>query len=312
MLASRVPRSRRLPSAALLCGGIVWGLIWYPYRVIEAAGMGGVTATFITYALAFLFGLIPLWPVLRTTRPSLWLVALALAAAGTNLGYVLGALDGEVMRVLLLFYLSPLWTVLLSRLLLGERLSRIGAGVIALSLAGAVVMLWRPELGLPWPQGSAEWMGLGAGICFAGVNVMVRRTAHIAIEQKVMAVFLGVIAVAPFAAWLRGESPLSEIAAIGPETWAVLIILGGVLVVVNLVVQYGITFVSANAAIALFLFELVVAALSSWWLAGEAMGVKEWAGGAMIIAASLFSGHLEPAQAARDTSGRDREAALLK
>jgi drug/metabolite transporter (DMT)-like permease len=312
MLASRVPRSRRLPSAALLCGGIVWGLIWYPYRVIEAAGMGGVTATFITYALAFLFGLIPLWPVLRRTRPSLWLVALALAAAGTNLGYVLGALDGEVMRVLLLFYLSPLWTVLLSRLLLGERLSRVGAGVIALSLAGAVVMLWRPELGLPWPQGSAEWMGLGAGICFAGVNVMVRRTAHIAIEQKVMAVFLGVIAVAPFAAWLRGESPLSEIAAIGPETWAVLIILGGVLVVVNLVVQYGITFVSANAAIALFLFELVVAALSSWWLAGEAMGVKEWVGGAMIIAASLFSGHLEPAQVARDTSGRDREAALLK
>jgi drug/metabolite transporter (DMT)-like permease len=312
MLASRVPRSRRLPSAALLCGGIVWGLIWYPYRVIEAAGMGGVTATFITYALAFLFGLIPLWPVLRRTRPSLWLVALALAAAGTNLGYVLGALDGEVMRVLLLFYLSPLWTVLLSRLLLGERLSRVGAGVIALSLAGAVVMLWRPELGLPWPQGSAEWMGLGAGICFAGVNVMVRRTAHIAIEQKVMAVFLGVIAVAPFAAWLRGESPLSEMAAIGPETWAVLIILGGVLVVVNLVVQYGITFVSANAAIALFLFELVVAALSSWWLAGEAMGVKEWVGGAMIIAASLFSGHLEPAQVARDTSGRDREAALLK
>jgi drug/metabolite transporter (DMT)-like permease len=312
MLASRVPRSRRLPSAALLCGGIVWGLIWYPYRVIEAAGMGGVTATFITYALAFLFGLIPLWPVLRRTRPSLWLVALALAAAGTNLGYVLGALDGEVMRVLLLFYLSPLWTVLLSRLLLGERLSRVGAGVIALSLAGAVVMLWRPELGLPWPQGSAEWMGLGAGICFAGVNVMVRRTAHIAIEQKVMAVFLGVIAVAPFAAWLRGESPLSEIAAIGPETWAVLIILGGVLVVVNLVVQYGITFVSANAAIALFLFELVVAALSSWWLAGEAMGVKEWVGGAMIIAASLFSGHLEPAQVERDTSGRDREAALSR
>jgi drug/metabolite transporter (DMT)-like permease len=312
MLASRVPRSRRLPSAALLCGGIVWGLIWYPYRVVEAAGMGGVTATFITYGFAFLFGLIPLWPVLRKTRPSLWLVALALAAAGTNLGYVLGALDGEVMRVLLLFYLSPLWTVLLSRLLLGERLSRIGAGVIALSLAGAVVMLWRPELGLPWPQGSAEWMGLGAGICFAGVNVMVRRTAHIAIEQKAMAVFAGVIAVAPFAAWLRGESPLSEIAAIGPETWAVLIILGGVLVVVNLVVQYGITFVSANAAIALFLFELVVAALSSWWLAGEAMGVKEWVGGAMIIAASLFSGHLEPAQVVQESSGNDREAAVFK
>ena len=93
-------------------------------------------------------------------------------------------------------------------------------------------------------------------------------------------------------------------AAIGPETWAVLIILGGVLVGVNLVVQYGITFVAANAAIALFLFELVVAALSSWWLAGEAMGVKEWVGGAMIIAASLFSGHLEPAGTEHEPEGK--------
>ncbi|WP_018410663.1 DMT family transporter [Methyloversatilis thermotolerans] len=295
MLASRIPKSRRLPSAALLAGAVVWGLIWYPYRVVEAAGMGGVTATLITYGLAFLLGLLPLWPVLRRTRPSIWLFALGLMAAGTNLGYVLGALDGEVMRVLLLFYLSPLWTVLLSRVMLGERLSRTGAGVIALSLGGAMVMLWQPALGLPWPQGRAEWLGLMAGVCFAAVNVMVRRTAHIAIEQKVMAVFLGVVAVAPVAAWLRGESPLEQMAQADAHTWAVLFILGGVLLLVNLVVQYGITFLAANAAIALFLFELVVAAISSWWLAGEMMGVKEWIGGAMIIAASLFSGHLETA-----------------
>ena len=294
MLTSRRPSSRLLPSIALLAGAVVWGLIWYPYRVIDATGVGGVTATFITYGLAFLFGLGPLWPVLRRTRPSFWFVALALAAAGTNIGYVLGTLDGVVMRVLLLFYLSPLWTVLLSRLLLGERLSRAGAGVIALSLAGAFVMLWRPELGLPWPSGTAEWVGLGAGMCFALTNVLIRRTAHIEIEQKVMAVFLGVICMAPLIAWLRGESPLEQAVSAGAGTWLLLAVVAGVLLVVNLVVQYGITFLSANAAIALFLFELVVAAISSWWLAGEVMGVKEWAGGAMIIAASLFSGHLEP------------------
>jgi drug/metabolite transporter (DMT)-like permease len=59
-----------------------------------------------------------------------------LAAGGCNLGYVLATLNGEVVRVLLLFYLAPLWTVLLSRLLLGERLNRFGVFVIALSLAG--------------------------------------------------------------------------------------------------------------------------------------------------------------------------------
>ena len=160
---------------ALLCGAVVWGLIWYPYRVIEAAGMGGVTATGITYGLAFLFGLLPMWPVVRTIRPSFWLLLLALSAAGTNIGYVLGTLDGVVMRVLLLFYLSPLWTVLLSRALLGERLSRAGAGVIGLSMAGAIVMLWQPALGFPWPACGAEWMGLGAGHRVgAGVGLLAR------------------------------------------------------------------------------------------------------------------------------------------
>ncbi|WP_438362171.1 hypothetical protein [Methyloversatilis discipulorum] len=57
------------------------------------------------------------------------------------------------------------------------------------------------------------------------------------------------------------------------------------------------------AVIALFLFELVVAAISSWWLAGEVMGLKEWIGGAMIIAASLFSGHLESPAADGPESG---------
>ncbi len=154
-------------------------------------------------------------------------------------------------------------------------------------------MLWRPELGLPWPAGTAEWVGLGAGVCFALTNVLIRRTAHIEIEQKLMSVFLGVICMAPLIAWLRGESPLEQAVSAGAGTWLLLAVVAGVLLVVNLVVQYGITFLSANAAIALFLFELVVAAISSWWLAGEVMGVKEWAGGAMIIAASLFSGHLE-------------------
>ncbi len=304
MLASRLPQSRLLPSVALLSGALIWGLIWYPYRVIEAAGMGGVTATSLTYGLAFLFGLLPMWRVLRSIKPSLWLLLLALASAGTNLGYVLGTLDGVVMRVLLLFYLSPLWTILLSRALLGERLSRAGAAVIALSMGGAVVMLWQPSLGMPWPEGSAEWMGLGAGICFALANVLVRRTAHIEIEHKVMAVFVGVILMAPLAAWVRGESPAAQVTAIDAGTWLLLVVVGVVLLLVNLVVQYGITHLSANSAIALFLFELVVAAASSWWLAGEAMGLKEWVGGVMIVLASLFSGHIDvPADTGRQEGG---------
>jgi len=34
---------------------------------------------------------------------------------------------------------------------------------------------------------------------------------------------------------------------------------------------------------------LVVAALTSWWLAHEAMTLREWLGGTMIVAAAIFA-----------------------
>jgi drug/metabolite transporter (DMT)-like permease len=194
------------------------------------------------------------------------------------------------MRVLLLFYLSPLWTVLLARLLLGERLNGAGAGVIGLSVAGAAVMLWQPAFGAPWPKSGAEWVGLGAGFCFAVNNVLVRRTPHLPLELKCSAAFLGVTVVGIAVLPLAGTGSGARWAA--PDAWMLVALVGLVLLTTNLAVQFGLTHTTANRAIVIFLSELVVAALSSWLLAGEAMGVKEWTGGAMIVAASLFSGRL--------------------
>ncbi|MBK7237750.1 MAG: DMT family transporter [Sterolibacteriaceae bacterium] len=290
---------------ALLSGAIVWGLIWYPYRLLAQAGIDGVTASILTYLLALAIGLLPfVWRrAWRGVMPSWWLVAIALAAGGCNIGYVLATLEGEVMRVLLLFYLSPLWTVLLSRLLLGEHLGRLGAGVIALSLAGTAVMLWRPEMGFPWPSVRAEWIGVAAGALFALANVMIRKTPQLSIEVKSLAVFAGV-AVIGFGLLALGGEPQSSSLPLAPRTVGLLLGIGVVLLAINLIVQFGLTHTPANQAIVIFLFELVVAAVSSSLLAGERMGPQEWVGGAMIVAASLFSGRVaEPARKAAPASG---------
>ena len=285
-----VGREKTVAITSLLTGATVWGLIWYPYRVIEAAGLDGVSASLITYLVALVFGVIAFRATLRTARFSWWLPAIALAAGGCNIGYVLAILHGEVMRVLLLFYLSPLWTVLLSRVLLKEHLTRDGAKVIALSLAGAVIMLWHPRLGFPWPDNLAEWIGLAAGICFALQNVLIRKTVALSIELKSIAVFAGVIVLGLI---LMPFEPASSISGLGNLEWTILIVTGIVLLVVNVVVQFGLMRLPANQAIVIYLFELVVAAISSWLLAGETMGLREWIGGAMIITASVFSGKLE-------------------
>jgi len=79
-------------------------------------------------------------------------------------------------------------------------------------------------------------------------------------------------------------------------TWLLLIGVGVLIGSMTYAVQYGLARVPANQAIVIFLFELVVAAIAAYYLSDERLGVQEWIGAAMIITASLFSGHMEDDQ----------------
>lgn len=288
-----MPTKRNLyPIAGVLSGALVWGIIWYPYRMLQDAGVSGALATFITFSIAMLCG--SSWlPRLWRELPNLgwWAALLLLSAGGANFGYVLAMLHGDVMRVLLLFYLAPLWTVLLSYWLLGERLNRYGYLVIALSVMGAMVMLWDPEKGWPIPQDMSEWLGMAAGICFALSNVVSRRAAHMSMEAKSYSVWLGTVALTLPLLWLQGGE-LEKTNAIAGSDWLILVILGIVMCAVSYAVQYGVTHMPSNRAMLLFLSELVVAAVTSYLLAGEEMALRDWMGAALIVSASLFSGRI--------------------
>ena len=283
------------PVAGTLSGALVWGLIWYPYRVLQETGVSGPLATLITYLLAMLCGAFMLprvWRELRLyykVRAGWWAVGLVLSAGWANLGYVLAMLHGEVMRVLLLFYLAPLWTILFSYWLLGERLNRYGYLVIALSFSGAVIMLWEPQLGLPLPQNLSEWIGLTAGMSFALSNVVSRRAAHLNVESKSYSVLLGTVLLAVPLLWWQQDGMPAQLLALGAYNWLILGLLGITLCATGYAVQYGVTNLLSNRAMLLFLFELVVAAISSYFLADEAMQLRDWLGALLIISASLLS-----------------------
>ncbi len=284
-----------IPVMALLTGATVWGLIWYPYRALDHAGVGGAAATTLTYAGAFLLGLIFLRPRLHLS----WLLAaIALTAGWANVGFTIAVIYGDVMRVVLLFYLSPIWTILFARWLLGERLSATGYALMLFALAGAAVMLWQPQRGWPVPGTAAEWLALSAGAMFAFSNVLIRKTLKLAIELKVMAVFFGGFVIGAICIlWTSAGVQ----ALVPPRDAAVLLILLTlVILAVNVAVQFGLTQISANRAIVIYLFELVVTAISAWLLADEVLEAQEWCGGIMIVAAGLLSdrlGHAPPGDA---------------
>lgn len=281
-----------LPIAGVLSGALVWGIMWYPYRMLQEAGISGPLATLVTFVLAMLYGAAWLPRVWRELPDIGWWGALLVFSAGwANFGYVLAMLHGDVMRVLLLFYLAPLWTVLLSYWLLNEKLNRHGYMLIALSVSGAIVMLWDPHHGWPLPKNLSEWLGLSAGLGFALSNVVTRRAKHMSLEAKSFSVWLGTATLTLPLLWYQGGS-VAQLLSIDLPNGIVLVILGLVMCTASYAVQYGVTHLPSTRAMLLFLFELVVAAVTSYFLAGEAMALRDWIGAALIVLASLLSGKL--------------------
>ncbi|MHB1216425.1 MAG: DMT family transporter [Thiobacillus sp.] len=291
-----IPLQRTLAISSLVYAASLWGLVWYPYRLLNEAGVGGIAASFFTYAVPLLaLGWLHGRALCRARSQWTWLIALGLAAGWTNLAYVLAVLEGEVVRVLLLFYMSPLWTVLFSRILLREKLNRVGVMVMAMSLGGAMVMLWQPHGELPLPTNHAEWLALSAGVMFALSNVIARHLDGVSEGSKAVSIWAGVAVLTVTGLWLYpGE--LDFIEGAGWRVWLLLLGVGLAIGSMTYAVQYGLARVPANQAIVIFLFELVVAAVAAYFLSMERMGLQEWVGAIMIIAASLFSGHMEDDQ----------------
>lgn len=285
-----------MPVTALLAGAVIWGLLWYPYRLLEQAGISGPVATAVTYVIALLLGSIVFWRHLRRPRtggkPHL-LFWIGLFAGWTNLAYVLGVVYGEIMRVLLLFYLAPLWTIVFARFLLNEILSLHGYLVIAFSLAGAIIMLGHPEDSASFHSSYADWMGLSAGFTFALSNVLSRKAQQHNVQLKSLAVWLGVALIA--SAYSLFLPPLPVLSDITANTYLLLLGVGLIVFALSVIMQYGLTHTPANQAIVIMLAELVAAAIGAYFLADEAMSQREWIGGAMIVSAGLFSSRMNRA-----------------
>ena len=275
------------PVLALLLGAALWGVSWYPLRLLEARGFYGVWLTLAVYMGALSVGL----PALLRHRGDLrhhksTLLGMALSGGCTNIAFVLAILDGNIMRVLLLFYLSPLWAVVLGWAALGERVSRLAMLTLVVAMSGAFIMLWRPTLGLPWPAGHADWLAIGAGLAFAVSNVIVRATPQVSIAEKVTSTWLGVVVLTAGLIWAFGV-PAPSVTL--PVTLAALLLGAAGVACMTVLVQYGVTHMAVRRSAVILLFELVAGAVSQQLLSTEVVTLTEWAGGALIVLAAYLS-----------------------
>lgn len=259
-------------------------------------GVAGVASSFYTYSIVIILAGIYFAKHWRGVfKQPLSIVWLSFVAGWTNLAYVLAVIDGEVMRVMLLFYLSPLWTLILAHFWLKERTNTRGLMIIALSLIGALIMLHDfsgQTLGAlsawPLPRNTAEWIALSSGMGFSLTNVITRKSTHLTVRTKSFAVWAGVWIMAlmlmPF---IKEVLPAPSFFSV--SQWLVMLIIALLVMAATLFVQYGVTQITATRASVLFLFELVVAAIASYFLAHEVMTWNEWLGGSLIVIAAIFA-----------------------
>jgi drug/metabolite transporter (DMT)-like permease len=279
--------TRFLPALSIMLGASLWGVIWYPLRLLESGGLTGLWLVLMVYAAAFVASLPFLWPALRDFTRQPWLLILLMFAAGwTNIAFFEAVLGGNVLRALLLFYLSPLWAVALGHLVLHEKVNRTARWSLAVAMSGALIMLWNPAVGLPWPQSVADWMALSSGLAFAISNVLARQMTTVTVAAKSLAVWGGVVVTA-LAALAILQTPVPHAST---DIFLGAIVLGALgILFMTLLVQYGVSHLPVHRSAVLALIELVAGAVSQQLLTDEVVMAREWLGGALILVGAWFA-----------------------
>ncbi len=281
---------RLAPVAALVVNAFVWGCSWWPFRALQDQGMHALWSTSLIYLVAF-SGFVALRPaalpeLLRT--PGLWLLA---AAAGmTNVGFNWAVTIGDVVRVVLLFYLMPAWSVLLAWPLLGERPSAAGLGRLLLALAGVATVLDTAGSGLPWPRALPEWLALAGGFSFALTNILLRRLNFVTAGSRVLAMFGGGMLLAGGVAYAGvQQGTIAALPLLGGSGWLLALLLAAGFLASNLALQFGASRLPAHTTALVMLSEVVFASLSSVALGAAELTPRTLAGGALILAAATWS-----------------------
>ena len=275
------------PILALLFAATLWGLFWYPLRWLESRGVDGLWAVLLIYSSTMLVAVPMLWrhwPQFRGNPATLLIIGLA--NGWCNVSFFLAVLDGTVVRVVLLFYLSPVWSVLLGRIILGERLSPRAWRNWTLAIIGALIMLADPGVGFPVPQSTADWLAVSSGLAFSLGNVLTRRAAHMAVGAKTAAAWSGCFLIAVVWQWIA-PAPAPPFDSTSLSVAISLGIFG--IVIMTSCVLYGVSRLPVYQSSVIMLFELVVAAISAQWLTDELVTTREWIGGSLILIAAWLS-----------------------
>ena len=280
-----------LAVSILFISSIGWGLTWLPIKGINQMGLDGVHLVFIAFASGGLL-LSPLlvkqWSSWRGKLRFLLLIALFGGLA--NLTFQTAMVHGDVVRVMILFYLLPVWSVLGGWYFLNEKPDWLRILAVFVSLSGAVLIL-NIDSGTFSGLGWVDVLAILAGLSFAMNNILFRKTASEPLAGKVSAMFLGCAGL--IGLYLLIMPVTNAFPGNASPLYAVLY---GVLFLslITFGTQWGVTQLEAGRAALIIVMELVAAVVSVALLTEMTLSTREIAGALLVMTAAVVEGWREP------------------
>jgi drug/metabolite transporter (DMT)-like permease len=278
----------RLAVIVLFISSVGWGLTWLPIKALNDMGLDSTNLILI----AFASGAVVLSPWLYTQRRQ-WqknigiMMLIGLSGGIANASFQTAISHGDVVRVMILFYLLPVWSVLGGRIILGEKIDRMRMLSVLMCLSGAFLILdvwhtsWR---GITW----IDILAIASGMGLAITNILFRLTYTIPALSKIAFTFIGctlIIGVSTLLISPQAKLPVHAVTIAWAMAYGALW-----LTMITIGTQWAVTRIEAGRSAVIIVMELVVAVVSVALISGESLKFYEIIGGLLVIFAALLEG----------------------
>lgn len=280
---------RNIAMISILVSSGVWGLFWIPLRYLNENGIPDLWAiTLITGCTLIIVLPIALWrrEFVPEDWPAILLIGSTIGAAMTL--YFAGLIWTDVVRVVFLFYLLPVWTALITRFVFGEKLGAVRSASILAALFGVWLLLGEGA-GLPVPQGLGDWCALASGLLWAICLISIRKKSEVGTYANLSATFffsclfsLVLILIVGSEGVSSAEFSTEKLIQMTP----IALLFAAIVLFPSMIGQvWGARYIESPLAALLTMSEIIFATLSAWYLIGTTLSTLSIVGGIIIISA---------------------------
>ena len=291
----RHPHHFKIAFALAISAG-AWGIYWLPQRILEEGGLTGGWGTIAQMIIGVLIlSPISVWRKVKGKTSGLELPVTGTLIGGGFICYALSFLLTDVVRALILFYMTPLWTTIFEIMFLKKRPGIERMITLALALGGLWIVFSKQTI-LPLPENSGDWLALAGGAIFAGGMIRLEIIKTDGVFPLIFSFFFYGTIFNIFAGYLLADylGPMPVIEAFISMASFLIIISVFYFIPTGIVILWSPSKLGAGLCSILFLSEIIVGVISSGILTDEPFGWREIVGSSMIVIGGILAVILTP------------------